>query len=69
MYGKLAKEFPNLAGIKNTFQDTPLAKQFKDAAPDRQVCRSACLCMASSGVPCCHTLALLLLGFLQQNTS
>ena len=36
MYGKLAKEFPNLRGVKNTFQDTPLAKQFKDAAPDRQ---------------------------------
>ena len=36
LYGKLAKQYKHLSGIKNTFQDTPLAKQFKDAAPDRQ---------------------------------
>ena len=39
MYGRLAKEYSNLRGVKNTFQDTPLAKQFKDAAPH---CQASC---------------------------
>lgn len=37
LYAQLAEEFPNLRGVKNTFEDTQLAKQFKDAAPELQV--------------------------------
>ena len=37
LYADLAHEFPVLRGIKNTFEDTPLAKQFKEAAPQLQV--------------------------------
>ncbi|KAK9791555.1 hypothetical protein WJX73_001960 [Symbiochloris irregularis] len=37
LYAQLAQEFPNLRGVKNTFENTQLAKQFKDAAPQLQV--------------------------------
>lgn len=37
LYSKLGKEFDQLKGIKNTFNDLPLSKKFKDALPDRQV--------------------------------
>ena len=37
LYAKLGKEFPHLQGIKNTFNDLPLSKRFKDALPDKQV--------------------------------
>lgn len=37
MYAALAGEFPVLRGVKNTFEDIPLARQFKAAAPHLQV--------------------------------
>lgn len=37
LYGKLAKEFSQLKGIKNTFDDLPLSKSFKEKAPHAQV--------------------------------
>ena len=42
LYAELAAEFPVLRGVKNTFEDIPLAKQFKDAAPHLQVESSCC---------------------------
>lgn len=36
LYKRLGQDFPLLRGIKNTFDDVPLAKQFKEALPDRQ---------------------------------
>jgi dihydrodipicolinate synthase/N-acetylneuraminate lyase len=37
LYARLAHDFPLLRGIKNTFDDVPMAQQFKYALPDRQV--------------------------------
>ncbi|KAK9818580.1 hypothetical protein WJX74_002946 [Apatococcus lobatus] len=37
MYARLAKDFPLLRGIKNTFADIPLCTEFKEAAPHLQV--------------------------------
>ncbi|EIE24797.1 aldolase [Coccomyxa subellipsoidea C-169] len=37
LYARLAHDFPLLRGIKNTFDDVPMAQQFKYAMPDRQV--------------------------------
>ena len=37
LYSDLAKEFPQLKGIKNTFDDLPLSKTFKEKVPDSQV--------------------------------
>ncbi|CAL8464129.1 g3664 [Coccomyxa elongata] len=37
LYKRLCHDFPLLRGIKNTFDDVPLAKQFKDSVPSHQV--------------------------------
>ena len=37
LYSDLAKEFPQLKGIKNTFDDLHLSKTFKEKVPDSQV--------------------------------
>lgn len=37
LYSTLAKEFPQLKGIKNTFDDLPLSKTFKEKVPHGQV--------------------------------
>jgi 4-hydroxy-tetrahydrodipicolinate synthase len=40
LYKRLGHDFPMLRGIKNTFDDVPLAIEFKQALPDRQACCS-----------------------------
>lgn len=37
LYADLAKEFEQLKGIKNTFDDLPLSKTFKEKVPHAQV--------------------------------
>ena len=37
LYADLAKEFTQLKGIKNTFDDLPLSKTFKEKVPQAQV--------------------------------
>lgn len=37
LYTRLLAKFPQLKGIKNTFDDLPLQRQFKADAPDGQV--------------------------------
>lgn len=37
LFKKLTQRFPQLKGIKNTFDDMPLQKKFKAATPDKQV--------------------------------